>query len=143
VLVFVLATGVEPRWQWLLFPLALGVLVVFVSGVSMLLSALYVRFRDIKPIWEVVLQASFYATPILYVVDTLPTETLRQLMMLSPLAALFTQVRHTFIDPAAPSAHDVAGSWLLLLVPVGIVVGLFVLGFWVFNREAPRIAEEL
>ena len=62
VLVFALASGVEPRWSWLELPL----LVALVcrrspSGVAMLLSALYVRFRDIQPIWDVVAQILFYA----------------------------------------------------------------------------------
>jgi ABC-2 type transport system permease protein len=143
VLVFVLITGVEARLEWLLFPLVLVALGALAGGLSMLLSALYVRFRDIKPIWEVVLQALFYATPILYVIETLPTARLQHLLMLSPVAALLTQVRHMFIDPSAPSAAHAAGGSLRLLVPIGIVLGLLVLGFWVFNREAPRIAEEL
>jgi ABC-2 type transport system permease protein len=143
VLVFVLITGVDPRWEWLAFPLVPLALGVLVAGLSMLLSALYVRFRDIRPIWEVVLQALFYATPILYVIETLPSARLQHLMMLSPIAALLTQVRHTFIDPSAPSAAAAAGGGARLLVPIGIVLGLLVLGFWVFNREAPRIAEEL
>jgi ABC-2 type transport system permease protein len=142
VLVFVLATGVHPRWQWVLFPLALAVLVALVSGLSMLLSALYVRFRDIKPIWDVVLQVLFYATPILYVIERLPVNA-QHLLMLSPVSMILVQIRHTFLDPGAPSAHDAAGGWLPLVVPVGILLGLLVLGFWVFNREAPRIAEEL
>lgn len=143
VLVFVLATGVEPRWEWLGFPLVVLALGVMVAGLSMLLSALYVRFRDMKPIWEVVLQALFYATPILYVIEKVPTPRLQHLMMLSPIAALLTEVRHTFIDPSAPSAAQAAGGGLRLLIPAGIVLGLLALGFWVFNREAPRIAEEL
>jgi ABC-2 type transport system permease protein len=143
VLVFVLITGVEPRWEWLLFPLVLVALGALVGGVSMLLSALYVRFRDMQPIWEVVLQALFYATPILYVIEKLPAGRIQHLVMLSPLAALLTQVRHTFIDPQAPSAAQAAGGSVRLLVPIGIVLGLLALGFWVFNREAPRIAEEL
>ena len=47
------------------------------------------------------------------------------------------------IDPAAPSAADAIGGAPYLLVPAGIVVGLFALGYWVFSREAPRIAEDL
>jgi ABC-2 type transport system permease protein len=141
VLVFVLATGVDPRWDWLLFPLVPLVLGLLTAGISMLASALYVRFRDVKPIWEVLLQALFYATPILYVVEILPSERLQHLIMLSPLAAFFTEVRHTFIDPSAPSAAAAAGGAVRLIVPVGIAIGLVALGFWVFNREAPRIAE--
>jgi ABC-2 type transport system permease protein len=143
VLVFVLITGVEPRLDWLLFPLVPLALGALVAGPSLLLSALYVRFRDMRPIYEVVLQALFYATPILYVVETLPTDRLQHLMMLSPIAALLTQVRHTFLDPTAPSAAAAAGGGVRLLIPAGLVLGLAVLGFWVFNREAPRIAEEL
>ena len=143
VLVFVLITGVEPRWEWLLFPLVLVALGALAGGLSMLLSALYVRFRDMKPIWEVVLQALFYATPILYVIETLPTAKLQHLLMLSPVAALLTEVRHVFIDPHAPSATAAAGGTLRLLIPIVIVLVLLVVGFWVFNREAPRIAEEL
>jgi ABC-2 type transport system permease protein len=63
--------------------------------------------------------------------------------MLSPVAALLTEVRHVFIDPHAPSASAAAGGTLRLLIPIVIVLGLLVVGFWVFNREAPRIAEEL
>jgi ABC-2 type transport system permease protein len=143
VLVFVLITGVEPRWEWFAFPVVLLALGLLVAGLCMLLSALYVRFRDMKPIWDVALQALFYATPILYVIETLPSARLQHLVMMSPVAALLTQVRHTFIDPTAPSAAQAAGGGVRLLIPIGIVVVLLALGFWVFNREAPRIAEEL
>jgi ABC-2 type transport system permease protein len=96
-----------------------------------------------KPIWEVVLQALFYATPILYVIEKLPTARLQHVVMMNPVAALLTQVRHTFIDPTAPTAAQAAGGGVRLLIPIGLVLVLLALGFWVFNREAPRIAEEL
>jgi ABC-2 type transport system permease protein len=51
VLVFVLATGVSPRVEWLALPLLLLPLGLFAGGLAMLLSALYVRFRDVQPIW--------------------------------------------------------------------------------------------
>ena len=52
--VLVLATGVRPMWTWLLVPFLIGALCVLATGMAMLLSALYVRFRDVEPIWEVV-----------------------------------------------------------------------------------------
>jgi ABC-2 type transport system permease protein len=144
VLVFVLAQGVEPRVEWLAFPLLLVVLGLFAGGLAMLLSALYVRFRDMKPIWEVFLQVLFYGSPILYVIDQVPNADLRHLVvLLNPLATVIVQARHTLIDPDAPNAWDVAGGVAWLLVPAAIVVGLVLVGFWYFNREAPRIAEEL
>jgi ABC-2 type transport system permease protein len=144
VLVFVLATGVEPRVEWLALPLLLLPLGLFAGGLAMLLSALYVRFRDVQPIWEVALQVLFYASPILYVLDLLPTDQLRHLVVwFNPLATILVQSRHSLIDETAPNVWDVAGGMHYLLIPGAIVVGVFVLGFWVFNREAPRIAEEL
>ncbi len=144
VLAFALALGVRPRWTWLELPLLVGALGVLTVGMAMLLSALYVRFRDVKPIWEVCLQVLFYGSPILYALEAVDLPgRLRELMMLNPLAAILQQVRHAVIDPAAPSAAELAGGAGWLLVPAAIVVGAFALGFWVFDREAPRIAEEL
>ena len=144
VLVFVLATGVDPRLEWLALPLMLFPLGAFAGGLAMLLSALYVRFRDLKPIWEVIVQIAFYASPILYVIEILPTQTLQHLVIwFNPLATILVQARHSLIDENAPNSWDAAGGAEYLLIPGAIVVALLALGFWVFNREAPRIAEEL
>jgi ABC-2 type transport system permease protein len=144
VLVFVLATGVSPRAEWLALPLLLLPLGAFAAGLSMLLSALYVRFRDVQPIWEVALQVLFYGSPILYVLEILPSESLQHFVIrLNPIATVLVQSRHTLIDQAAPNAWDAAGGVVYLMIPAAIVLGVLALGFWVFNREAPRIAEEL
>jgi ABC-2 type transport system permease protein len=144
VLVFVLASGVEPRPEWLLFPLLLLALGVYAAGLSMLLSALYVRFRDMKPIWEVLTQVIFYGSPILYVLEKIPKPGLQKLVVtFNPLASILVEARHVLIDPSAPHAWDAAGGVSRLIVPAAIVLGVLALGFWVFNREAPRIAEEL
>jgi ABC-2 type transport system permease protein len=143
VLVFVLATGVAPRPEWLAFPLLLIPLGLFAGGLAMLLSALFVRFRDVQPIWEVVLQAAFYATPILYPLEKLSPHLQHAVVTLNPVATVLVQSRHTLIDDSAPTAWEAAGGAWHLLVPGAIVLGVLVLGFGVFNREAPRIAEEL
>ena len=144
VLVFVLATGVPARVEWVALPLLLLPLGLFAGGLSMLLSALYVRFRDVQPIWEVVLQVIFYGSPILYVLEILPNASLQHLVIrLNPLATILVQSRHSLIDETAPNSWDAAGGMAYLLIPGGIVLGVLALGFWVFNREAPRIAEEL
>jgi ABC-2 type transport system permease protein len=142
VFVFVLASGIEPRWSWLeLIPL-IALLIVLAVGVTMLLSALYVRYRDMQPIWEVILQILFYASPVIYVAETLP-QSIRAEAMANPVAAVLTQVRHALVDPGAPTAADVIGGEVRLLIPLAVVVGVFALGLWVFMREAPRIAENL
>ena len=142
VFVFVLAYGVDPMWSWLLFPFALLALFVLTTAVSMLLSVLYVRFRDIAIIWAVLSQVLFYATPILYPITIVP-EKYRDLLFINPLAPIFEQVRVWVIDPSAPSASDVVGGAVHLLPAVAVFFGLCALGVWIFNRDAPRIAEEL
>jgi ABC-2 type transport system permease protein len=142
VFVFILASGIEPRVEWLgLVPLVV-LLVLFATGVTMLLSALYVRYRDMQPIWEVVLQMLFYASPVIYVTSTFPDSVEREAMT-NPLTAIFTEARYLLIDPTAPSAAEAIGGTARLLIPLFVVIFCFLLGFWVFMREAPRIAEEL
>lgn len=144
VFAFAVANGVEPQWRWLELPLLVGATAVFASGVAALVSALYVRYRDVKPISDVLLQVLFYATPIFYPIELVTERTLQKLvLLLNPFAVIVQQARHAIVDPSAPSAHTVLGSWFLLLIPAGIALAIVVLGFWYFNREAPRIAEDL
>jgi ABC-2 type transport system permease protein len=144
VLGFALASGVEPGWSWLEAPVLIALLAVFVIGLAMLLSALYVRFRDVKPIWEVLLQLAFYATPIIYAVETIDiSERVREAIMLNPLAVIVQQFRHAVIDPGAPSAAAAAGGSEMLLIPAALLFGIAALGYWYFDREAPRMAEDL
>ncbi len=142
VLAFLLAFGVGPMWSWLLFVPILVVLVAITSAVSMIVASLYPRFRDVAIIWSVLATVLFYATPVLYPVEAVP-ETLRKVFLLNPLAPLFELARKWIVDPSAPGPGTAAGSQALLLVPAAIFVLLCALAVWVFNREAPRIAEEL
>lgn len=142
VFVFVFASGIDPRWAWLeMVPLIL-LLVMLSTGTTMLLSALYVRYRDVQPIWEVILQILFYASPIIYVTESFPDSIEREAMA-NPITAILTQMRHVLIDPAAPTAAQAIGGGARLLIPLLVIAVVFALGIWVFAKEAPRIAEDL
>lgn len=143
VIVFLLASGGTVRLGWLEIPFLAAALALFSAALSTLLSALYVRYRDVKPVWEVTLQMLFYGTPIFYTLDVINNETLERLMLLNPLAVIIQQFRHAAIDPSHPSAATVAGGWTFLLLPAGILLALIVGGYRYFDREAPRIAEDL
>ena len=142
VLIFVLASGVTPMWTWLLTPLVLVALIVITTAVSMLVSSLYPRFRDLAIIWTVLSTVLFYGSPVLYPLEKVPG-TLRDIVMLNPLASLLELARKWIIDPQAPGPAALAGGWWRLLPALAIFVVTCVLAVWVFNREAPRIAEEL
>ena len=108
----------------------------------MLLSALYVRFRDVAIIWSVALTVLFYGTPILYPIEVVP-RGMRTAELFNPLTPIFVQARKWIIDPGAPerrlrrrqlAAADDLGRRLRAVCFLGV---------WVFRREAPRIAEAL
>jgi ABC-2 type transport system permease protein len=142
VFVFAIATADYPTWTWLqLIPL-IAMLTLLAIGVGMLLSVLFIRYRDVQPIWEVVSQMLFYASPVLYVATQVPDD-FQRVYLANPIASILTQVRHAVVDPTAPSVATVIEDPVLLLIPVGIVLGLFALGLYAFNRMGPRIAEEL
>ncbi len=142
VFVFVLAFGVGPHWTWLLFPVLLLMIFVFTTAVSMIVSSLYPRFRDVGIIWTVVATTLFYATPVLYPLGSV-SEELRAIISLNPLAPIFELVHKWIIDPNALSPVALTGGWDRLAIPIGIYVAVCVLAVWVFRREAPRIAEAL
>jgi ABC-2 type transport system permease protein len=142
VFAFILAWGVDPTWTWLLLPIPVVLIFVLAAAVSMALSALYVRFRDVLIIWTVAVQVLFYATPILYPIEAVP-DSYQHLIFLNPLAPIFEQIRVWAIEPTAPTATDVVGGAAGLLPAVGIYVAACAFGVWIFNRQAPRIAEDL
>jgi ABC-2 type transport system permease protein len=142
VFIFAIASGVTPAWGWLELPVIIVLLTIFATGCGLVLSALFVRYRDVQPIWDVTSQVLFYASPILYVATMVP-ESYQRAYLANPISALLTEMRHAVVDPTARPVWDAIGGAERLLVPGGIVVAVFLLGLWVFTREAPRIAENL
>ncbi len=146
VLIFALSEGVRPMLSWLELPAIILFLGLLATGMAMLLSALFVQFRDMQPIWEVVMQILFYGSPVIIPLTTVRAKLsapLLHLYMLNPLAVAFQEFRHAMIYSGAPSAAAASGGWLALLGPLAIVLGLFATGFVVFNRSARHIAENL
>jgi ABC-2 type transport system permease protein len=146
VFVFAVGEGVTPMLSWLELPLIITMIVIFSLGLAMLLSAMFVHFRDIQPIWEVFSQILFYASPVIISIETIKKDldpTWLHIYMLNPLAVILQQFRHAMITNASPSAGAVLGSWTGLLGALAIVAAIFVVGFTVFHRAAEKIAENL
>lgn len=142
VAIFVLASGVEIRATWLLVPLVVLALVTFASGVAMILSSLYVRFRDVAPIWAVVSQVLFYGSAVIYTIDQVPGDW-KRLVLANPVASLIQLSRTWIVDPAQGTPAQIMGGAAWGLIPLAVGIAVLALGLWVFNHEAPRIAERL
>lgn len=151
VIVFLLAAGGSAMWSWLEVPLLVLLLAAFMAGLGMILSVGYVYYRDVRPIWEVVLQTTFYASPIFYPITAAEktftvlgvSVNLAHVMMANPFVALLVQMRHVLIDPRYPSAAAAIGGSAMLLIPVAVWLAAIAGGFWLFDRQAPRVAEQL
>jgi ABC-type polysaccharide/polyol phosphate export permease len=129
-------------WSWLGFPLILAALIGLTTAAAMIVSALYPRFRDMAIIWTVASTALFYASPVLYPIDRVPS-AMRDVVMLNPLTPMLELARRWMIDPSAPGPVGVAGGAAGLIAPVAIYAVACLLALRVFTREAPRVAEEL
>jgi ABC-2 type transport system permease protein len=158
VFIFALLAGVHPMLTWLELPVIVAVLAVLVAGCSMLLSSLFIYIRDIQPIWEVINQILFYSSPVIIAVPAvqaafgsktslnpraLDLPELTKVYMSNPLAVALQQFRHAIVTHATPSPAAVLGGQEYLAIPLLAVVAVFVLGFYVFNRTAPYVAENL
>jgi ABC-2 type transport system permease protein len=143
VLAFITIYGVDPMWTWLLLPVVVLALLAVTVAVSMIVSALYPRFRDMALIWSVLVTVLFYGTPVLYPIEVAP-ERFSQILQLNPLSPIFEQAQKWMIDPDAPGAIGAAeGAEWVLLASFAVFAGICAIAVWVFNREAPRIAEDL
>jgi ABC-2 type transport system permease protein len=143
VVAFIVASRVPLRWSYLEVIPALALLLAWVAGLAMLLSALFVRYRDVQPIWEVIGLLMFYATPILYPIERIRYQWARELIMHNPMSVTIQQIQHAVFDPGAPSAAQAIGGWGQILVVVAGVAAVFLLGLRTFHRAAPEVAENL
>lgn len=146
VVVFLLASGGSVRWSWLQLVPLVAILVVLAAGLAMLLSATYVRARDMRPIWDVVLQVLFYGSPIFYAIETVQQSApdwVAKALMLNPFAAVLQQARHAVVSPEYETAASAIGGAPRLLIPLAIVAAIFAFGYAVFRKAAPRLAEDL
>ena len=113
VLAFVLVSGIEPSASWLELVPLLALLLAFTFAVSLPLSLLYVRYRDMEQIWAVLAQLLFWGTPLVYVIETAP-EGLQRAISLNPLAVVVTELRHALIDPGRrprPRQPEAPAGW--------------------------------
>lgn len=149
VLIFMIVNGVEFRPTILLFPLVVVELYIFALGIAFLLSTMFVRFRDIGHIWDVIMQAWFYATPIIYPLTQLINvgwlSVAKLVLMLNPIAQIIQDARYLVVTTQTETIWGLVGQqcWLLKLIPLLIIAVVLLVGVTIFRRRSPYFAEEL
>jgi ABC-2 type transport system permease protein len=140
VIIFVIIDGISPTWQWLLLPLVLMELFALSTALAFFLSALYVKFRDISYIWEVGLQAAFYATPVLYTLSMVP-EQLRAYFFINPMTQIIQDGRYALVPQDTLTVWNTI-PWMAI-VPVGIVLLVIIFSRSYFKKQAKWFAENI
>lgn len=140
---FLIINDVEIMGTIFWLPLILLEVYALALGLSLFLSATFVKFRDVNYIWEVGLQGMFYLTPILYPLALITNETLQKLLLLSPLAQAIQDARYAVVTHQTLTIGQVYGSGWAMAIPILLVVAILVLGAWYFRRESRYFAENI
>lgn len=143
--VFMVISGVDIHWNAFLVIFVLIELFIFSLGVAFLLSALFVRFRDVNYIWEIVMQAAFYLTPILYPLTLIieKSELIAKLAMFSPMAQIIQDARYLLVTQNTITFEYLFSTGWYRLVPILITIIFAGLAAWYFRRQSPKFAEEI
>lgn len=143
VAVFAVVNKVEPTGTIIWLPFILVEVYIFALGISLFLSAFYVKYRDISYIWDVVLQAGFYMTPIIYPLALITDITLQKLIMLNPMAQAIQSARYSTISHETLTAWQVFDGGWYRFIPFILVGVAFMGGLLYFKSQAKYFAEEV
>lgn len=144
IVIFALINGVTPSWSWLLVLPLLFELYVLSLGIAFLLGSINVKYRDVGSIWDVIIQALFYAVPIIYPISMVASTSAlaAKVILLNPIAQVIQDIRWSLITPVATTTVSFVGVWGEL-VAMGIVLVVFVIGAVVFRKRSRFFAEEI
>ncbi|MDP8911488.1 MAG: ABC transporter permease, partial [Actinomycetota bacterium] len=143
IVAFTFGSGIWPRLEWFLVIPLFAELFVLVFGIGLILSTLYVRFRDVAQIWELLSQLLFYASPIIYPVTVLP-DWAKPIAFVNPFVQIMQDVRAVIDAPdAVPTAAHFLGGSAGRLIPIGVGMAIFAVGVVLFRRESPFFAERV
>jgi ABC-2 type transport system permease protein len=133
--------GLSSTLAWL--PLILLEVYIFALGISLWLSAAYVKYRDVNYIWEVIMQAGFYLTPIIYPIARITNVKLQELIMISPMAQAIQDARYSVVTHDTRTIYQVFnGGWYKFL-PFLTVIVVFIAGLRYFRKQSKYFAENI
>lgn len=145
VVIFALINGVAPSFTWLLVPFLVLELYCLALGICFLFGAVNVKFRDVASIWDVLIQALFYAVPIIYPVTMVANSSTlaAKIILLNPIAQAIQDVRYNLITTESVTAWNFLESPILMAIPILVVVVVLVWGSIYFRKKSKFFAEEI
>ena len=143
VIIFMIAEHVVVTWSaLLLIPLFFELILITLTA-AFFLSATFVKYRDVSYIWEVIIQAAFYITPILYPLSRIP-HSYAKFLILNPFAQVLQDARYVLITHSTETIATIyGGDWLIWFIPIGLTIVLFVFTSSYFRKHSKSFAEEV
>lgn len=145
IILFSFFSGIAPSLGWLLVPFLILELYLLSLGLALLLGSINIKYRDIQSIWEVLVQALFYAVPIIYPIQMVATYSnfTAHLLMLNPIAQVIQDVRSLLVTDATLTSWEILPHFLLNFIPLLLVGLVFIAGMFVFKHKSKYFAEEI
>ena len=143
VAVFIAISGMDILATTIWLPLILLEIYVFSLGVSLILATAFVKYRDISYIWEVIIQAGFYVTPILYPITLITNVTYQKILLLNPMAQAIQDARFMLVTHETVTMGKLFSINLVYIIPIGICIGSLIIGLLYFRKEAKNFAENI
>lgn len=140
---FVVINDVDIRYSLVWLPIVLLEVYMLALGISLFLSAAFVRFRDISFIWEVIMQLAFYATPIIYPLSQIDNALALKILFLNPMAQAIQDARFLLVSDKVGTSWNIFGLHWYTFVPYVIPLFILIIGVWYFKRESKSFAENL
>jgi ABC-2 type transport system permease protein len=142
VIIFAAFNGVFPSISWLLIPIVILEFYIFALGIAFGLSALFVKFRDITYIWEVFLQAGFYASMVLVPMAAVPVG-LRSWFFINPIVQILQDTRALLIPTNTITIWNSVSNLAIVVAPFIVISVVCVFGFLYFKSRSKYFAEEV
>jgi len=145
VALFAILSGVDLSWGMLLIPVFILQLYIFALGMAFLLSTINVKFRDVGYIWEVVSQALFYGSAIMFPLNRVVemSNDVAILLMLNPIAQTIQDARYFGITSDVATTHTLTDNLLVIIFPIIFSIMVFIVGAYYFRRRSPYFAEDV
>jgi ABC-2 type transport system permease protein len=143
VAIFMVINHVDLYITIVLLPIILVEVYLFALGISLFLSAAYVKYRDVGYIWEVILQAGFYLTPIIYPLSRITNLTLQKLIFINPMSQAIQDARYVTVTHDTTTIHKIFNGGWYGLIPFAIVVLVLLIGLAYFKSQADQFAENI
>jgi ABC-2 type transport system permease protein len=146
VVILMLINGVDFHLSALMLPIYVIEIYVIALGLAFLLSALNVKYRDMGHIWEIIMQAAFYGTPIIYSLSLVTEKSIlvaQCMILFNPVAQAIQDARYNLITHQTTTVSNLFQDASYMAVPLLIVVVVFVVGVIYFKKNSKYFAENI